>query len=65
MTELATSNPLDYNKVITVKGVQLDHSLVIPINEITILMAICSVGILALLGQVYIFVVQSFRGANK
>jgi hypothetical protein len=65
MTELATRYPLDYNKVITVKGVQLDHSLVLPINEITILMAICSVGILALLAQVYVFVLQGFSSKKN
>ncbi|MFM7014504.1 MAG: hypothetical protein ACKOXT_05940 [Actinomycetota bacterium] len=42
----------------------MDHSLVIPINEITILMAISSIGIIAVLGQCMMLFVLALKKGN-
>lgn len=49
-----------------IKGYELDHELVLTLNEITVLMAISSVGIIALMGMmVHLSVTSILAGDSK
>ena len=44
----------------------MDHELVLTLNEITVLMAICSVGIIAIMGMmIHLSITSIFAGDSK
>jgi len=54
------------NKTGPIKGYELDHDLVLTLNEITALMAISSVGIVALMGMmVHLSLTTILSGESK
>lgn len=53
-------------KIGSIKGYELDHDLVLTLNEITVLMAISSVGIMALMGMmVHLSLTTILSGESK
>jgi len=55
-----------YKYELYIKEYQLDHELVLTLNEITVLMAISSVGIMALMGMmIHLSVTSIFAGDSK